>query len=173
MAKTRAEKEKIVKDIIEKLSKAKSLVFTNFQGLPVAEIEEIRKELKNNSCEYQVVKNTLFKIALKNAGYKDNFEEISSGPLAVTFGYKDEISPFKLISKLSANYEALEIRGGIYEKKFIPKEMVEQLAKVPTREESLIKLIGVLNSLPSGLVYILEGNLRKLILILKNISEKE
>jgi large subunit ribosomal protein L10 len=117
-----------------------------------------------------VVKNTLFKIALSKANLEID-EEILDKPLMIALS--NEVTPAKTIDQMGEEMENLEVIGGVYEKEYRDKEYIEKLAKIPSREELLVQLIGQLKAPQCGLVYSLKGNLQKLLLILKQLSERE
>ena len=97
MAKTREEKKKIINDLAGKIKKAKSIIFTNFNGLTVAEGSELRKRLKEEDSEYYVAKKTLLSLALSKEGIKDVDVKNFDGKVAAVFGYEDEVSPASVI----------------------------------------------------------------------------
>lgn len=172
MAKTREEKKQIIKDLAEKIKKAKSVVFTNFDGLTVAESIELRKKLKEEKSEYYVAKKTLLSLAL----YEDGIEEVDvksfEGKIAVAFGYEDEVAPASVIDKFRKEHEEkINFIGGILDRKFMDAAAVSSLAKLPSKAELQAKVVGSLNAPLSGLVNALAGNLRNLVYVLKAIEE--
>ena len=167
MAKTKQQKEKIIENLKEKFSKIKIAVFADYFGLKVKEIQKLKKLLKEKESDYLVVKKTLAKLALEKAGIKDiNFDNIEG--LSIVFGYQDEIAPVKVLTEFSKDYKALEIKGGILEKEIIDFKKVLELSKLPTKTELIGKLLWQIKAPVSGLVNVLEGNLRSLICVLKN-----
>jgi len=173
MAKTRKEKEKIAECLIKKLEKMKSLVFSDYQGLAVQELEELRKKIKKQGGEYLVVKKTLLNLALRKTGFKDIDAKNLEGGVGITFGYQDELLPAKILTDFKKEHEMLKITGGIFENSFISPERVEVLAKIPTRPELLAKMVGSLKMPISGLINILQGNLRNLVYLFNVIKENK
>ena len=94
------EKSKIIEEISEKISKSKGLVLADFTRMTVAEVNELRRELKSAGVDYKVVKNTLLKIAMQNVGGYDGLFKYLEGPTAVAFGYDDPITPVRLRKKI-------------------------------------------------------------------------
>ncbi len=158
MPKTRKEKEEVVQSLKTKLGDSKAVVFTTDTGLTVKEVEDLRKELRDNNAEYYVAKKTLLKKAFgdfKAVNLKD-----LRGSLGITFSYKDEVKAAQAINKVAQVNENFYIAGGILEKEFILPEIVKKLASIPAQEELLTKLVGSLKSPINGIVAVLGGNLR-------------
>ncbi len=173
MPKTKEQKKQIVNDLADKLAKFKSLVFTDYKGLTVAEASAIRKLAREQGAEYLVAKKTLIKLALDKAGLKDIDVKDLSGNLALIIGFEDEVSPAKLAANFAKDHEAFKLLGGIMENKFIDLAQVEALSKIPSRVELLAKLVGSLNSPVSGFVNVLAGNLRGLVTVLGAIKDQK
>lgn len=173
MAKTKAQKKQMVQDLVDKLTKHKSLVFTDYKGLTVAEAAEIRKLCKEQGAEYLVAKKTLIKLALDEAGINDIDVKAMDGNVALVIGFEDEVAPAKIVANFAKDHESLKLLGGIMENKFIELAQVEALSKIPSKAELLAKLVGSLNSPVSGFVNVLAGNLRGLVNALKAIQEQK
>ncbi len=176
MAKTKIQKQTIVRDLQEKLKRAKSVVFARFNALGVADNEALRRDLKQEASEYYVAKKTL--LAKTFADQKlDGFDPKSeAGQLAVVFGYEDEVAPAKILNKFikgNGNAERLSFLGGVLEGKFIDAAQVKFLADLPSREELYAKVVGSINAPVSGFVNVLAGNLRGLVNVLHAIQEKK
>lgn len=170
MATTREKKKKILEELKEKIEKQKIIVFVDFKGLKVSEFFDLRKRLKEIGDEIKVVKKTLANLTL---GKKFNFDVKSlKGQLALIFGFRDEIAPAKIAFEFSQSHSNLKILGGILEGKFIEKEKVEELAKLPKREEILANLVLGLKSPILNFVEVLRGNLKSLIFVLCQIQSK-
>jgi len=111
---------------------------------------------------------------LTNNNINDVDEKGLDGKLAVVFGYQDEVTPAKVVNEFIKTNEAnLQINGGILENRFISKEQVISLAKLPSKLELLSKLVGTINAPVSGFVNVLAGNLRGFVTVLKAIEEKK
>ena len=94
-------KKELVAELVEKIKKAQSVVFVDYQGIKVNEETSLRKQMRENGAEYLVAKNRLFKIALKESGVEDNFDEILEGTTAFAFGYNDPVAPAKAVFDLA------------------------------------------------------------------------
>ena len=173
MPKSKQQKTAIVKDLSDRLSKSKSLVFTKYHGLKVSEIRELRGKMQEQGADYSVVKNSLLKVAWDKSELKDAKLEKQAGPLAVAFGYEDEVAPAKLCWQFARKHKALEITGGILDKDLLTKEAVVNLAKLPSKNELIAKVVGSIGAPLSGLVNVLVGNLRGLVNVLSAIKEQK
>ena len=173
MPKTRQKKEEVVKDLTEKVKKAKSLVFVNFDGLKVKEVEELRQTFRKENIEYLVAKKTLMNIAFKDAGIENFDAKDFEKEVATVIGYEDEVAPARMVEKFSKDHEALKSVGGVLEGKFVDRAKVVELSKLPSREELLAKVVGSINAPVSGFVNALAGNLRNLVYVLDAIKSSK
>ena len=175
MPKTKGQKKQILDSLTEKINQSKSIVFTNFDGLKVSENEALRKKLKEEDSEYYVAKKTLINIAFQNSNLDDIDIKKLEGKVATVFSYVDEVASAKIIDnfKKELGEEKINFLGGILENKFLSKEEVEFLAKLPSKQELQAKLVGTMNAPISGFVNVLAGNMRSLVCVLKAIEEKK
>lgn len=176
MPKSKLQKGQILRDLSEKIKKAKSIIFTKFNKLGVVENENLRSGLKKEGNEYYVAKKTLMDLAFKDSNIEGldikNFE----GQIAAVFGYSDEVSPARVVDKFKKGLEEkekMEFIGGILENKFISAEKVIALANLPSREELYAKLVGSINAPILGFVNALAGNLKNLVYVLKAVENKK
>ena len=170
MPKTRIEKEKIIQDIQKKLSEAKAIVFADYSGLKAKETEALRKLFKKAKGQYLITKKNLFKIILGKIGFKDMDPEIKEGGISFAFHNQDEILPAKILNDFSKEHKALKIRGGILEGRFIDSEKIQEIAKLPGKEELIAQFVYLTKAPLSGLVGVLKGNLRGLVCVLSKIK---
>lgn len=173
MAITREKKEILVADLAEKLTTSKSVVFTDYRGLTVEEIEEVRNQLRAEGIEFKVIKNTLFKLAAKKAGVEISEDVTHGHPVAVAFAGEDEIAPAKITYTYTKKNDKFAIIGGVLEGKQISDIMVKSLASLPGREELYAKIVGSLVSPLSGLVNVMQGNIRGLVNVLGAIRDNK
>ena len=153
-------KKEVVSEITEKMKNSKSFIVTDYRGLNVAQVTKLRAELRNAGIEYRVLKNTLMTIAADDIGL-EGIQDYFKGPTAVAFGVEDAVAPAQILAKFAKQYEALEIKAGILEGKFINAEEIKALADLPSREVLLAKLANVLQSPIAGLANVLQGPIRK------------
>jgi len=172
MAKTRKEKEKIIEGLVDKLSRAKMVIFTDYRGLKMDELEELRDLAFEKNIEYKVVKINLLKIAASKTNIDLDADYFKDKPLAVCFGYEDEIVPAKVIYNFTQSHENLEILGGLLEGNFVDSETIKNYALLPDREELYAKLLGTVAAPISGMINVLTGNLKGLINVLRAYKEQ-
>lgn len=163
-----------VKILTEKLEKAKSLVLADYRGLTVEKQQELRESLKEVGGELSVVKNRLLQIALKKTNFslpKD--QSPLTGPTILLLSFEDEIAPLKVLYNFTQDNEIPKIKFGFLDHNFLEQERVETFAQLPAREELQAKLVGLLSSPLRGTVYVLKGNLNKLVMILEELKKKK
>src|SRR6056297_1460260 len=168
----RPDKEAAVKELEKEFSKAKSMVMTDYIGLDVAEMTELRSKLREAGVDYKVVKNTLAKIAANNSDLSE-INDFFRGPTAIAFGIEDVVSPAKVLDEFAKDHDVLEIKGGYLNEEIIDKQKVESLAKIPSREELLAKAFASMKSPITGLVNVLSGNMRNLVSVLSQIKDQK
>lgn len=169
---TKDQKKNIVKDLAEKIKNSKSVVFSDFKGLKVKDMTDLRKELRKEGTDMKVVKKTLMNLALKDAGIGIDTTKFE-GQIAVTISEKDEVAAAKIIAKFAKANENLKIVGGILGTKILDKEDVAALAKLPSKEELLAKMVSSIKAPVSGFVNVLAGNIRGLVTVLKAVADKK
>ncbi len=169
---TRKQKEEVVKKLTEEIKAAKAVVFSDFKGLKVKEMTEIKKELKKEGADFKIAKKNLINIALKKAGTDLDAKKME-GQIAVSISSEDEIAAAKIIHKFSKKNENLKILGGLLGIKSLSAKEIKALAKLPSKEELLAKLVGSLNSPLSGFMNVLQGNQRSLVQVLRSIGENK
>ncbi|HKV86497.1 MAG TPA: 50S ribosomal protein L10 [Candidatus Dormibacteraeota bacterium] len=163
MPKARKEqKAEQVELLTEKLKKAKVAVLTDYRGLTVAQLQDLRGKLRGGDVEYRVIKNTLARRAAQAAGVPELDAELK-GPVAMALGYNDLGVPSKLINEwVRATRLKLEIVGGLVEGRVFTPEQMKQLADLPSREALIAQLLGTLQSPVGQLVGIMQTPLQQL-----------
>lgn len=166
------DKKQIVEELREKFSKSKILILTDYKGLNVSEMSDLRRQLKDFQIEYQVVKNTLLFRAAENtdvAKISDNFK----GPSAIALSYDDPVAPAKVLKKFAEEKKKLEIKIGIMEGKVLDFGQIKALSELPSQEVLLGKLLSVLIGVPSGLVNVLANTQREIVNVLQAIKDQK
>ncbi len=166
------QKKDIVKDLVEKIKSSKAVVFSDFKGLSVKDMTNLRGELYENQADFMVVKKTLINIALKEAGIDMDVKKIE-GQIALAISQQDEVVVAKILDKVAKANENLKIVAGILGDNVLSDQEVQALAKLPSKEELLAKVVGSINAPVSGFVNVLAGNIRGIVQIIKSISEKK
>ena len=173
MPKSKIQKQEILRTLDEQMKRSKSLIFTGFNALEVADNEALRAKLRAVGGEYYVSKKTLLKKILKDNGLAAPQEELLTGKIATIFSYDDEVAAAKAVKDFSkGREEKIFFLGGIMEGRFLSKEEAIGLASIPGKQELYAKLVGSINAPVSGFVNVLAGNLRGLVNVLKAVSEK-
>ncbi|SFN11540.1 50S ribosomal protein L10 [Thermodesulforhabdus norvegica] len=172
MSLTRQKKEQIVEELREKLSRASATVLTDYKGLTVAEMTQLRDLLAEHRVEYKVVKNTLMRIACKDTSAAV-LEPLLEGTCAIAIGYDDPTVPARLLKKFSKENEKLKIKAGALGNRLLTPQEVLALADLPTKEQLMAKLLGVLVAVPTGLVSVLSGVPRSFVGVLAAIRAKK
>ena len=170
MALKKAQKSKIVDELADQFRKQKIAIFSVFHGTSVAKATILRRLLKKNEAEFRVAKKTLLDRALDSVGIKIKTRELA-GEISVTFGYGDEATPAKTLSKFSRENETFKIVGGILGSRILTDKEVLTLAKLPSREILLSQLARTLQSPIQGLATVLAGNIRNLVVVFNKIKE--
>jgi large subunit ribosomal protein L10 len=170
MAQTKAQKQKILEDLKEKMEKQKAIIFFDFTGLKVKDFSNLRRKIKAAGDELKVVKKTLMDIAFKKAKLEIEPKKMA-GEIALAFGFKDAISLAKEIYEFSKVSQNLKILGGFFENQFRPAEEIIELAQLPSKEQLLARLVGSIASPMSGFISVLQGNIKGLIYALSAIKK--
>ena len=168
----RPEKVAVVEEIAEKLSKSQLAVLTDYRGLNVKDITELRKKLREAGVEYKVVKNTLTTLAARKLELTD-LEPHLVGPTAVAFGYDDPVAPAKILSDFAQEHKELELKVGVLEGKVIDAEALNDLAKLPNREVLLAMLLGAMQGPIFGFARVLAGHIKGFVIVLDQIREQK
>ncbi|NLM41064.1 MAG: 50S ribosomal protein L10 [Firmicutes bacterium] len=168
----RPEKEAMVQEIQERLSKAQGAVLADYRGLNAEEMTRLRKEARNAGIEFKVLKNTLTILAAK-ALEMDDLVPYLTGPTAFAFGYNDPVAPAKVLSEFAKKNKALEIKGGIVEGRVIGAEGVANLADLPGREELLSMVLRGMQAPIAGMVNVLQGNIRNFVYALEAVRKQK
>ncbi len=171
MPKTRAQKEEQVKVLSEKLSKAKSLVFTDYRGLTMKQLSDLRDKLIEQDAEFTVVKNTLLKLSLPDTYHLP--QEGFDGPTALLLSYDDEISPIKTLAKAVKDASIGRIKMGFLGTDLLDEQTILKLSLLPSKDELRAKAVGILVAPLQGIVSVLQGNLRNLVYALSEIQKSK
>ena len=161
MSKNLENKVQVVADILSKLQNAQSMVIVKYSGLTVEDVTKLRAQCRENNVQYCVLKNTLVKRALHEMNITGLDEQLE-GPNAFVFGMNDAVAPAKVICEFidKTKTEALSVKAGLMGTELLDVKAIDALAKLPSREVLLARLVGSLKAPIANLVYALEA-LRK------------
>lgn len=165
------QKEATVKAFEKQARDAKALIVTTVKALKTTEFNEIRAKLRPLKSEYRVVKNSLTKIALKNAGM-EGLAALISGPSAVVIEQGDAIAATKAVFEFAKTHENLKINGGVFEGKVLTSAQLKAIASLPAREVLIAQLLGTLQAPMVNLVSVLQAPMRDLVGVLDQVAKK-
>ncbi len=168
----KSQKEKIVEEVADKFKRQKIAVFTDFHGVSVAKSQSLRRLLKEIHAEYKVAKKTLLDRALEKAGIGIKTKELQ-GELGIAFGYGDAVAMAKSLVKFGKKNATFKILKGLLEGKILEGKEIVALAKLPSREILIAQFLGTLQAPMRGLVTILGGNIRNLVVVLHKIKDNK
>lgn len=157
-----AEKQQVVAELSERLGGAKCLYLTDFTGLDVASITELRRRLSSANVEYVVVKNTLARRALAGGPFAPLVEHLS-GPNAFVLSREDTVTAAKILTEFAKERERPRIKGGAIEGEVVSIDEIRRIAALPPREQLLAEFIGHARAPIAGLIYTLHGLLAKFV----------
>ena len=166
------EKIQEVEFMTEKLKSAKSAFITEYRGLTVAEISELRNKLRDAGAEYKVVHNRLTKIALGNAGL-ESFKDHFRGPVAIAITKADPVKPAKTLVDFAKAHDKLVIKAGVMDKNALNLNQIKALASLPSREVLLGKLVSSLSSPIYGFLRVIQGPMYGFVNALDQIKKKK
>lgn len=161
----RAEKEQVVEALRNDFGKAKSIIMTNHAGIDVNTINELRSEFRKNDVEYHVIKNTLARLAVQGTDLEELADHFR-GPTAVAYSFEDAVAPAKVVVDFADDHDAYELKGGFLNGSVIEAEQVQQLAKMPSKDELRAKLLNVFIAGPTKFVRLLTAGPKKFINVL-------
>lgn len=137
-------KKAIVAEIADKMKEAQSTVVVEYRGLTVAEITQLRRDLRAEDVDFKVYKNSLAQRAAEEAGASELVKDLV-GPNAIAFG-ADAVAPARVLAKFAKKHEALVLKSGIVEGKVVPLETIQKLSSLPNREGMISMFMGCLQS---------------------------
>jgi len=166
------QKQKITEDLHERFSKSAIVVVTDYKGLDVSSMNDLRRKLREEDIEFQVAKNTLLVRAAKDTEVA-LIEDYFKGPSAVALSYTDPVAPAKILAQFAKDNQKLEIKGGVLKNKVLDVEAIKALAKLPSREVLLGQLLSVLNEVPTSFVRTIAEIPRSLLNVLTAIRDQK
>jgi len=138
-------KKKLVDEITEKFRESETSVVVDYRGLNVAEVTELRKQLREAGIEFKVYKNTMTRRAVEAAELGD-LSDTLVGPTAVAFSNEDVVAPARILNNFAKDHEAIEIKGGVIQGKVATMDQLKELADLPNYEGMVSMLLSVLQA---------------------------
>ena len=167
----REQKEKAITDLKDKFSRASAVVFTDYKGMTVAELTQLRSVLRGFSLEYSVVKNTLAKIASRDTRVSVA-EDVFKGPVGIAIGYDDPVMVLKKVLEFKRTNDKLQIKGAVVEGILYGQHEIKEIAELPSREVLLSVLAAVLQSPLSKMAGILAATISSFAYAVEALSKK-
>jgi len=168
----RKDKELFVSELMDRLKRNNNFILTDYKGLNVEEMSDLRERMRKIGCEFKVVKNTLARLAMKNLNL-ENLIEYLRGPTAIALEKMDIIATTKALVDFSRQHENLKIKAGFLEGHVVLPQEVESLAKLPSREVLVARLCEGLQVPIARFCGVLHGMVRNLIFVLDGIRKKK
>lgn len=165
-------KKQFVADLKERFKKSKVVILTDYKGLNVDAMTELRAKLREAEIEYQVIKNTMLRLASEGTdveAIKDNFK----GPSAVALSFEDPVAPAKILTNFAKDHEKLEIKIGVMGGKVLELDSIKALSSLPSREELLATVLSAMNAVPTSLVTALSDVPRRMVNVLQAIKDQK
>lgn len=164
------EKVRELQSLAERVKKAQVMIFADYRGLKVSEVTELRSKLRQGDSSFKVVKNRLFKRVLKEQGL-GLLEKYFTGPTGLASSEVDPVGPAKMLVDFAKSHERFELKGGYLEGRDLSPADIQALAKMPSREELLSRMLGSLNAPATNMAGVLAAVPRKLLYALNAIKD--
>ena len=172
MAFTKQRKNEVVGEYVDWINRSRALIVSEYAGLSMKQIDELRAKVREAGGEFHIVKNTLGRVAFKEAGLSEP-EGILKGSTAICFAFQDAPSIAKVMAEYAKSSDFLKIKGGYLDKRAIGSEDVKALADLPPLPVMRAQLLGVLNAPAGKLVRTLAEPARQLAAVLKAYADKD
>lgn len=167
----RPDKVAVVDDVRQRLDDATAAVLTEYRGLSVDDLAELRARLRDSDASYRVVKNTLTRLAARDAGLEIP-DDLLIGPTAITFCAGDPVAAAKVLRAFSREHPSLIIKGGVLEGRVLDAAETSGLADLASREELLARLAGMMQAIIAQPARLAQANLVKFARLLAALKEK-
>jgi len=165
-------KKQVVDDLKEKLATTKVVIVTDYKGLNVAQMTELRRKLSEANVDYKVVKNTLLKRASEGTD-ANLLTDVFQGPSGIALSYDDPVAPAKVLTQFAKDNNKLEIKAGVMDGQLLDINAITALSKLPSREELLAQVLSAMNAVPTGLVRALADVPRRMVNVLNAIKDQK
>ena len=163
----------VVENLTNKFKNSSALYFTKYTGMNVDQAANLRMKFIDNDVDFMVSKNTLSKIAAKNAGFDNLFDNILSGQIAIAYANSDPTSPARVIKDFSKENESFEVVGLYFDGNLYDPSKYKELANLPTKDVLLAKFVYALNSPMSKMALLLNASMSKLAGTIKSLENKK
>jgi large subunit ribosomal protein L10 len=168
----RNEKEAVIAEVAQLLTERENVFVSDYRGLTMAQLTELRAKLRESGASFRVVKNTLGGIAAERAG-RVELSPLLSGPTAVTFCGDDLVGAAKALADFAKTHPQLAVRGGLLEMNLIDAESVKALASLPPRDALIAQVVGTMAAPMTGLVTVLQGTVSAFVRALNQVAQQK
>ena len=165
-------KKQFVKDLKERLEKSKVVILTDYKGLDVASVTDLRSKLREAQVEYQVIKNTMLRLACDGTGIEP-IKEHFIGPSAIAMSYEDPVAPAKVLTEFAKDHDKLEIKIGVMDGRVLDLSAIKALSDLPSRDQLLATVLSAMNAVPTALVTALSDVPRRMVNVLNAIKDQK
>ncbi len=172
MAITKERKNEIVAEYTEWIKRSQALIITEYKGLPMGELDNIRSKIRENGGEFHVIKNTLGKIVFEQAGFKAP-DEIFEGSTAVGFAFEDAPAIAKMMTEYARTSEFLKIKGGFLGNQAMNASQVKALADLPPLPVMRARILGAIQAPAAQLARTLAEPGRSVAAVIKAFADRE
>jgi large subunit ribosomal protein L10 len=172
LAITREKKEELIASYLDQIKGSEAIIVTDYRGLTVPDLQELRNKIRDAEGSYVVVKNTLAKRALDEAGLP-NIDDLLTGPVGIGFCANNVPGVAKAITDFAKTHDDLAVKGGLMGTSVIDEEAVKSLASLPPLDVLRAQLLGLINAPASQLVGVISGGVRQLVNVVNAYAEKD
>ncbi|MBI5473653.1 MAG: 50S ribosomal protein L10 [Ignavibacteriae bacterium] len=169
----KSEKEQVIAEVSETVSRSTAMYFTDFSGLTVEQATELRRELRKAGIEYRVVKNTLIKKALEQVSGYDKVYDKLVGPTGVAFSFDDAVVPAKVIDKFIEKHHKLSLKAAVLEKQVYDGAKLKEIARLPSKKELMANILGSIQAPLAGVPTVINAVLRDLVSVVDEVGKKK
>lgn len=172
MAISRQRKEELVQEYVENLQRSRAIILTDFRGLSVNEMQALRRRVRDAQGGYAVVKNSLARLALEQAGYPA-IDQMLEGPAGVSFCFGEVPAVAKTLTEFAKEYEVFAIKGGVMGNQVLSADAIKKLADLPPLEVVRAQLLGLISAPASQLAGVVASGVRQVVNVLNAYAEQE
>jgi len=170
----RNRKEELVSEVKEMIDNSNAIFLTDYSGISVADINDLRNQFRKEEIKYKVYKNTLFKRALEDAGKFDKLAEHLAGMTGFAFATKENsVAPAKIIKKYFDKNKKLSLKACYIDDEYFEGSRLNELAALPSKDELIASIVGSISAPASGIVGAINAVMRDLVIVIDEISKKK
>lgn len=171
MAISRAKKEELVQQYVDQLKSSEAIIVTDYRGLTVPQLQQLRSKIRESEGSFAIIKNTLFKRALEEADLP-TIDDALVGPIGVGFCHQNIPGVAKAVVDFAKEHDHFVVKGGMMNERFIDEAAVKSLASLPSIEVLRAQILGLINAPASQLVGVVAGGVRQMVNVINAYAEK-